>query len=55
MNSKGLTADLTTALGIEDIQYSILEAVRDNCDPSDVFSKDQLAEWAEDAGYVKVD
>ena len=36
-----------------DILDKVVEWIRDNLRPEDIFEDDELAEWANDSGYVK--
>ena len=40
---------------IDVLLETVIDAVRDNCVPDDVFTENELSEWALDNGYTKED
>lgn len=46
---------IVEVINIPDIVVELLTAVGENCQPEDVFTDDQLNDWATENGYVRKD
>lgn len=51
--AENLAKSIENALSIEDVLSDIIDAIRDELQPEDVFETDALTNWAENNGFAK--
>lgn len=54
-NRNAAIKEIETAINVDEIFDDIIDAIKKNHDPEDVFDVDQLETWAENNGYTKED